>query len=519
MKKKSYVIFALCYILVLQSKAQNPTWTDGIACIVYSHCTSCHNASGIAPFSLTTYNDAYDNRYSIAAAVQALEMPPFPPNQDRRKYAHANTLTVDEIQEIADWVNNSAPLGDSNNIPSPPTYNAGYQLSNPDVIVQIPTYTVNTTIDLYRVFALPVNNSSDEFIQSIEIVPGNRDIVHHALVFQDTSVTPFNLDNADPLPGYSAFGGTGSSSSKLVWVYTPGQGVYNYPNGFGAKLLANSYICIQIHYPGGISNQQDSTHIRIKYGSSSLRNVATLAALNHMTSLTNGPLFIPADSMKTFYSQINVGFNYTALGLMPHMHLAGQSIKSYCVKPNGDTIHLLDLPNWDFHWQGFYQFQKPVLLPAGSVLYGEATYDNTVNNPHNPNSPPQDISLGEATTDEMMMIYFNLTGYQAGDTSIIVDTASHFEHHTACLSTGVNSSASFNDFKLFPNPAKNTFTISGIDESYNLVLFNSEGKKLYIKNDCFGQATLTDLKLAHGVYYLQISTRNNLITYKKVVIE
>jgi hypothetical protein len=248
----------------VKTQAHNATWTDGIACIIYSHCTSCHNPNGIAPFSLTTYNDVYQNRLSIAASIQARSMPPYPPNTSKRKYAHSNTLAQHEIDEIVDWVNGFAPLGNASNIPTPPTYPV-YQLANPDVVLQIPTYTVNTQEDLYRVFVMPANNSTLKYIQNIEVVPGNRSIVHHALIFQDTSTVPLNLDNADPLPGYTAFGGTGSTSSRLIFGYTPGQGVNTYPPGFGAALLPNSYICIQIHYPGGISNQVDSTQIRIKY--------------------------------------------------------------------------------------------------------------------------------------------------------------------------------------------------------------------------------------------------------------
>lgn len=133
--------FILLFLLLFSfknSKAHTPTWTDGIACIVYAHCTSCHNPKGIAPFSLTRYEDVFANRFSIAASVQAGSMPPFPPSQKNRKYAHANTLSAHEKQEILDWVNNFAPLGDVDNIPAPPVYNSNFQMNEPDLILQIP---------------------------------------------------------------------------------------------------------------------------------------------------------------------------------------------------------------------------------------------------------------------------------------------------------------------------------------------------------------------------------------------
>lgn len=517
MKFMKFILLFLLLFSFKNSKAHTPTWTDGIACIVYAHCTSCHNPKGIAPFSLTRYEDVFANRFSIAASVQAGSMPPFPPSQKNRKYAHANTLSAHEKQEILDWVNNFAPLGDVDNIPAPPVYNSNFQMNEPDLILQIPNYTVNTNNDLYRVFVLPLNNAEQLFIKQIEIVPGNRNIVHHALVFQDTSSLPIQLDLNDPLPGYSAFGSTGSSSSKLITGYTPGQGVIEYPPGFGAALLPRSNLCIQIHYPGGISNKVDSTQIRLKFGPNTLRNITTVAALNHTTSLLNGPLFIPANTVKTFYSKIRVPTNRTITGVMPHMHLLGKSIKSFAVSPGGDTIHLVDIPEWDFHWQGFYTFQKPVLIPAGSELFGEATYDNTSNNIHNPNSPPRDVRQGEGTDDEMMLIYFNLASYLPGDTSIIVDTSSHFAHKNNCDPNELSINA--DEISIFPNPNKGQFTIDGISGGFDIILYAVNGQQVYERKKLFGKSTLTIQNLAAGAYYMEINIENKIIHYKTLLIQ
>lgn len=512
-------IFLINFLLVFsfETFAHSPTWTDGIACIIYSHCSNCHNPKGIAPFSLITYNDVYQNRLSIAASIQAKSMPPFPPDQSKRKYAHANTLDKHEIDEIVDWVSNFAPLGDVNKIPPIPTYKGNYDLTNPSKVVQIPTYNVNTTNDLYRCFALPLNNLNEEYIESIEVVPGNRDIVHHALVFQDTSLVPLNFDNADPLPGYSAFGSTGSSSSRLVFGYTPGQGAFYYPKGFGARIQPNSYLVIQIHYPGGVSNEIDSTQVRIKYGNGSLRNISTQAILNHTTTLQNGPLVIPPNEVKTFYNKLNINNNVILTGVMPHMHLLGKKIKSFAVTSYGDTIHIVDIPEWDFHWQGFYQFQKPILIPKNSILYGEAMYDNTINNPYNPKSPPDTVKYGEGTDDEMFLIYFNFTTYQSGDTNIIIDTSSHFLHDSVCYWKS-NSSILLNeksDIEIYPNPVISKLLIKTILKINNIIVFDNSGKVvLNFFNTTIKEIDLS--KLDSGIYFIQFISNEGRSYYKKV---
>jgi hypothetical protein len=518
MKKCLYfLIIAALTAIYNTSAAHSPTWTDGIACIIYSHCTNCHNDNGIAPFSLMTYNDVYQNRFAIQASVAAKSMPPFPPKQDKQQYAHANTLDQHEIDEITDWVNNFAPLGNANQIPTPPVYTAGAQLSNPDKVLQIPTYTVNTTTDLYRCFVLPLNNANQEFIQQIEVIPGNRDIVHHALVFQDTSSIPINLDAADPIPGYTAFGSTGSATSKLVLGYTPGQGLFNYAQGFGARIAPNSYIVIQIHYPGGVSNKVDSTKVLLKYGPSMLRNLSSAAILNHNSTLVNGPLTIPANTVKTFNNQFFVANNTVVTGVLPHMHLIGKSIKAISVSPSSDTTVLVDIPEWDFHWQGFYQFQKPLLIPAGSTLYGEATYDNTSNNPNNPNNPPLTVVKGEGTSDEMFLIYFNFAPYIAGDTNIIVDTSSHFVHAVSCQTpTSIQPSFKHNSIELFPNPANDKLYISGLDNQSEVQLFSVNGKVIS-STTLQPNMPLQISDLTTGVYYIQIQLSNGQMLYRKFV--
>ncbi|OWY23393.1 hypothetical protein C7N43_03295 [Sphingobacteriales bacterium UPWRP_1] len=462
----SFLLLACCLQGLI---AQTPTWSEHIAPILYTNCTKCHHNGGIAPFSLLTYADAYDHQYMIAIETAEKHMPPWPPDKQYVHYTDERVLCDDEIAIIQQWLEGGAPEGDPALAPAPPVYNNQSVLGTPDLSVTIPNYTVQLTTDEYRCFAIPSNLLQNRYITAIEVVPGNPEIVHHVLVFYDTSGDCAGLDAADPLPGYAGFGGVGSNSAVLIGLWAPGALPYYYPSGMGSNLPANSYIVLQVHYPAGSQGNQDNTTVNFKLSNApGTRNASIAPVLNHTTSLTNGPLVIPANTVKTFYASFNVPFNATILSVAPHMHLVGTSIKSYAVTPTQDTIPLIDIPHWDFHWQGQYTFTKAIKIPAGSVLKAEAVYDNTIANPHNPNNPPQPVSAGEATTDEMMLVFFTYLSYQTGDENIVLDT--NADNH----SCGVKTQA-----KLYLEGPYNGIQMSGSLGSFPAVLpdaqpFNSQ---------------------------------------------
>lgn len=418
--KKLYLLFLLAAAPFFASA--QPYWAEDVAPILYQHCTNCHNPTGISSISLMTYSDAVANYSTIVNDVNHRTMPPWPPDTSYTRFCNERIMTQAEIQTIADWAANGLQQGNLANAPTPPTYSGLAQITNPDLVAQIPLYTVNTATDLYRCFVVPTGIPSTQYITKIEVIPGNRNIVHHVLIYQDQSNTCVNLDNADPGPGYTNFGGVGSNTATLVAGWVPGQGVYELPHNMGIQLQGNAKLIFQVHYPGGTFGQVDSTQVRLTFSTGLVRNVSLDPIINHYTSLTNGPLYIPADSVKTFYAQEAVNFNGTVISVAPHMHLIGHNMTNYAVTPVGDTIPLIQINDWNFHWQGFYNFRQPIHIPYGSTLYAHAEYDNTVNNPWNPNSPPQPVSLGENTTDEMFIVYYAYLPYQLGDENIIIDS-------------------------------------------------------------------------------------------------
>jgi hypothetical protein len=522
MKKNLLPFFFVAFSYAASAQVN---WANNISCILYSHCTTCHNPNGIAPFSLLGYSDAFANATEIKTQVQNRTMPPYLADVSYQQYAHQKTLTQAEIDQITDWVDNGAPAGDTTLAMTPPVYPAGSVLNNPDFSASIGTYAIPALQgDEYRCFVISNPFAADEYITAIEVLPGNRVAVHHVLIYSDDSDTPLQLDSADADPGYVSFGGTGSASSKLIGGFVPGSDPYYLPANIGMFVAAGSRIVIQVHYPVSASGLTDSTRVNFIMSSVALREAGNVPALDHYFAITDGPLFIPANTVKTFHAQYTVPVDVSILSVAPHAHLVCTSMASYAVTPSSDTIWFEHIPHWDFHWQGAYYFQKPLHIPAGTVLYGEATYDNTANNPENPNDPPLDVSLGEATTDEMMLFYFVYVLYQAGDEGIVIDTSGHLPHYQDCSSfTAVPDNDFESQLLIYPNPARGIVTIENNNFQIDMVsVADVYGKQVRLKDFSSG-GKRTDIKiniadLESGIYFVQVAGAHGKIANRKLVV-
>lgn len=519
----------LALFITLVAKAQLPTWSDNIACILYTNCTGCHNPNGIANSSFLTYQQVLPYRFGIQVAINNKIMPPYSPNISYQRYTNERVLEQDEIDLINEWVNNGAPEGNPSNAPAAPSYSSSATMQDYDLELQIPTYTVGSVSDIYRVFVLPVNLNNNMYITGWEIVPGNVNIVHHVGIFSDTTNVPFQLDAADPQPGYTRFGLTGSNASVLVGAWVPGQEALYFPNNFGMLLKKNAAILLQIHYPSGVLGQQDSTKIRLKLSpiGNGMRELFTYVPLTHFR-FSNGPLRIPANQIKTFYANNSVNNKITIFETFPHMHLIGKSVKSFNITSSNDTIPLLHIPNWNFHWQGSYFFKKPIILLAGSNIYAEVVYDNTSNNIYNPNSPPKLVVAGEGTEDEMFGITFLAAAYMSGDENLIYDTTTTKRTYNNCSYKNIGTITTVENFSfltnmwsnIYPNPTKDILNIVNKESALQHVrLYNVQGKIVFESiNTQTDHIEVSTSSFNKGIYYAEIKTNYGVVR-KKVLIE
>jgi len=425
---------------------------------------------------MMSYGQTFNNRNSIKFAVTQKNMPPWPPDIQYSKLAHARALAETDIDAIVKWVDGGAPSGDLSKAPPAPLYdNLGY-IKNPQILINTPNYTLQSNVDEYRCFPDSSRLTKDMWLTALECIPGNPEIVHHILIFRDGGTKSFQLDSREAGPGYVCFGGAGTNDAELIGAWVPGSQPFILPKGFGIKIPARSNIIIQVHYPGGAKGKSDQTQVKLQLTDQPLRETYLAPVLNHAISMVNGPLKIPANTVKTFNQRFFVPLNFSVIGVAPHMHLIGKSIKTWAVGPDQKEIPLINIPHWDFHWQGIYQFEKIIKIPAGTTLHSEATYDNTGANHHNPNFPPKEVNVGEATTDEMMITYFLFSLYQNGDETIIIDSSKAFTSPVAGVAPEQKQ------LSLFPNPVysdhSNLIFTTNKKEDIRLYLYDLVGRQV-----------------------------------------
>jgi hypothetical protein len=517
--RAKYLFIAILILLSNLSFSQIANWSEHIAPIIFDKCSPCHHSQGAGHADLTKYDSAVYHGAAIQYYVSQHKMPPWPPNTNYHRYANERVLTADEIDKIANWVNNSNPLGDTALLPPVPIYTSAALLTiTPDHVFQMPTFTIPNlgNNDVYWNFVIPANNAQEITIKGFEFIPGNSEIVHHALIYVDTGQAIINKDNATPGPGFQGFGGPGTSTAKLIGAYIPGSQPFLFPDAFGMKIPPNAQLIFGMHYPAASVGSIDSSKIHFfNSPTANIREVFLEPVLNHSTNLINGPLFIPANTTKTFRETYTLPLDFSVFGVAPHMHLIGRRIKVFGLDANNDSIPLIDIPEWDFRWQGMYYFPRIKKLNLGTTLWSEAFYDNTISNPFNPSNPPVAVGLGEATTDEMMLTYFAFTVYQTGDENIILDS----------LAVALNSREfgyeSNEFFPIYPNPARNEIILkwySRKPEAGIIDIYNIAGQKIYsidkAKSSSYQTEKIDISSFPSGNYIINLTIAGNTYNQK-----
>ena len=486
--------------------AQSPNYSEDIAPILYNNCTECHNTGGIAPFSLMNYQEASSIAPQLVLSVISGKMPPWPVDTNYQRYAHERILSASEINKIINWNNNGTPEGDPNLAPPIPTYVVGTKIPiTPDYTLELPVYASSAyNEDEYICFTETTTFANDKWVNAIEIIPGNLTTVHHVLVYIDNTNNTSTITN-------DCMGVDGN----LIASYAPGSEPTIFPNNanlkMGIKIPAGAKITSQIHYPLGSGGTIDSTKINFFFYENGVTNIREVF---NEPLLIKTNLYIPPNTSPNFTTEFPNGNNFltkdlSIISVFPHMHLIGQEITSYAVDPTNDTIPFEKITHWDFEWQGAYNFKNLLKVPIGSKLFAKAKYNNTSSNPHNPNDPPQLITFGESTTDEMFIVFLQYTDYQQGDENLNLEDL---------LNVGEKEKMQFKTLNLFPNPTKNNIKVElPFLEEIAYSIIDMEGK-IVQQNNISNATDISVKNLSSGNYLLSI-VKDDIIYNAKFIKE
>ncbi len=515
--------FVFCAVLSLTLPAQEVNFSEHIAPIIYNNCTSCHRSGEIGPMALTNYEEISSWAPMIEYVTGIRYMPPWKPDQEYSQFVGEKGLTAAEIQLIRDWVDTGTPQGDPNLEPSLPDFPEGSQLGTPDLVLTMeePYFIEGNNEDNYRVFVIPSGLTEDKEIDAIEFRPGNKRALHHALLAYELDGDARAMDEETPDEyGYEAFGGFGVLTDGTFTGYTPGIQTVRYPLHIGKVLPAGADILIQTHYAPLPTDEVDQSSLNIFFKPET-EPITRLVQQMPITpfNLDGGFLSfrIQPDEVVQFHATRDIDEDISLLNVYPHCHLLGQDWEIFAISPENDTINIIRIAEWDFNWQGAYTFQQLKRIPAGSVIHCYTTYDNTTQNPLNPNFPPELVTWGEKTTDEMILVGLQYVPYLEGDEELIVGTK-----ETPLVDSPVHKL-----YPPYPNPAGEEVTIGfhlATAQTVSLQLFDLDGQRIraIIDQEPYAsgrhQFTVTLGNLPVGNYVLQLKGHDLELTQKVMIL-
>ncbi|MCC5805856.1 MAG: hypothetical protein JJU00_05955 [Opitutales bacterium] len=405
------------------------TWDGGIAAIMKRHCIDCHRPGQAAPFSLLRHSDAAQRAEFLVEAVESGHMPPWLPDAGDHAFAGERRLSAEELERLRAWAEAGAPAGDKGGVAIPaPEEVSGWVLGEPDIVLEMEEAFEIPAVnrDIYRAFVLPfdaeklprnlvatarIPGSDFVGVAAAEVRPGNRETVHHALVFVDSTGKARRLARADPDYGYERFGDPGFEPSGFLGAYTPGSTPKRWPPGVADTLDLKGDIVIHIHYSPTGKPETDRTSVGIHLSREPVRRVTAPVRLG-----TFDIEIPPGAARHRVTDRYRLPADVFVLAATPHMHYLGRSVRVRAIpRDGGEATRLLEIRRWNFNWQDRWHYEEPVFLPAGTVIEAEWIFDNSAENPANPHDPPRHVTFGPDSSNEMAEVHLDCIPLDLGD--------------------------------------------------------------------------------------------------------
>jgi hypothetical protein len=435
---RRWIWIIVTVLITANLKAQTITYYNTIQAIIQTKCTPCHRHDEAAPFVLLSYEDVAKRASFIKDVVETNYMPPWKADNKYVHFVNDRSLTPKERDLLIQWIKDKAPEGTpvANKKVKQDTLTGTMYKRKPDLTLKIKDSFIvkGDNLERFIVFKIPFELQQAENVEAIEFYSNNRKLIHHANYevheIADTSIDIYKTDafinlTEDNRQKYDQY----LPYRKTITYYggwIPGSTFETYPKNFGWVMPKRGVILMTIHFAPTSKNAGSIDGINLFF-----KKTPVVRSVKVISFGSGGigedeitPMFyIPANQQKTFKLDVtNPKEDFSVLYVWPHMHYLGKEFKAYAIKPGGDTIKLVHIPDWDFRWQEIYRFNKLVRIPKGSVIHIEGTYDNTAQNPFNPSDPPQPVmSYGDMrSTDEMMTLMMVFLPYKPGDENLVL---------------------------------------------------------------------------------------------------
>lgn len=398
------------------------TWHGEVRAIVEGNCVGCHVEGGAAPFPLDTYAAAAPLAGAMAEATRTGRMPPWKADPDCRPMVGERLLEASEIAAIGAWAAAGAPEGQASAY-APPAEDDAVDLGAPDIVSDPgEDYTADPTRpDDYRCFVVDHDFAVDTWVTAVDFAPGERKVVHHIVLFL---VEPEQVpeveqrDAAEPGPGYTCYGGTGTAGTVVLAAWVPGAQPTVFPEGAAARIAAGARLVTQVHYNTLATDPVPADRSAVQLWT--LESGQTPKDVIDVIGLTHAGLRIEAGDAESVQSrEITLANGGRFIGVLPHMHQLGRTIRLDLVRSDGESACMADIPDWDFNWQQTYFYTDAAWVDAEPLdrLRFSCVYDNSVENQPTVNGerlPPRDVTWGEGTLDEMCLFFlYRSTPYAA----------------------------------------------------------------------------------------------------------
>ena len=385
------------------------TYNRDIAPIIYRSCSTCHRPGEAGPFSLLTYSDVKKHARQIAELTQSRAMPPWLPEPQSAKFADEMRLPDAQIDLIQKWVEQGEVEGDATELLPAPKFVEGWQIGQPDMILKAekPFTLPASGTDTYWNFIFRVPITETRWVKAVEIRPGDKRYVHHANILVDRGEV---LRQREAEPG-AGFGGMeiriesqvfDPDSHLLFWK--PGTVPYVEPDGMALRLDKGTDLVLNTHMQSSGKPELIQPTIGLYFTSQPATKFPMLLQLENDTKLD-----IPAgDKNFPIGDDFTLPVDVDLMALYPHAHYLGKDMRAFATLPNGTKETLIHIPQWNLNWQAVYRYQKPLRLPKGTTVSLRYVYDNSAENPMNPNHPPVRVKGGNRSTDEMCHLWLQV---------------------------------------------------------------------------------------------------------------